>query len=374
MLLALLLIAGALIEFAEIDLERVQAMGYREPGLFAVLLVLLQAVPVAFRRRLPTAALVVAAIGFLIDRYLNYPSSVAIFGFLFVFHAVGSELPRRKALVVGWAGVGLMTVFTTVGVFQEIVSVGQPLVVLIFTSFPLLLGLESRQRRTAEAQLAVRARQLEFDNIEATQQERARIARELHDVVAHEMTVATIQAAAARRLIDSDSEAAAHAIEAAERAGHEGLAELRRSLGVLRTSEPASRSPQPGLEQLDSLADQMREAGLTVAIEIEGDPKGLSPGADLNAYRIVQEALTNALKHAGPGVSVAVTIAYRPDGIDIVVADDGRGAADPADGTGVQHGLISMRERATMLGGTLDALPVPDGGFCVSASIPGEYA
>ena len=373
-LLSLTLTIGSFVDFAEIDLDTTRAMGWREPDPLAAVLILVQTIPVAFRRRFPTTALVVASVGFFVDRNLDYPSTIAIFGLLFVFHAVGSELPRRRALITGWTAIGLMTAFTISGVFAGQVSFGTPIVVFIFTSFPFLLGLESRERRESEAELAVRTTQLEFDKTEAVQQERARIARELHDVVAHEMTVATIQASAARRLIGTNDEEAARAAEEAERAGHEGLVELRRLLGVLRTDEPASRSPQPGLEQLDSLAGQMREAGLDVVVDINGDRRDIPPGMDLNAYRIVQEALTNTLKHAGPGVTAVVEVSYRPDGVRIVVTDDGRGASSSFGRSVTGHGLIGMQERAAMLSGTFAAGPVPGGGFRVSATIPCDGA
>ena len=373
-LLSLTLTIGAFVDFSELDLTTIRTLGWREPDALAAVLILVQTVPVAFRRRFPTTALVIVSLGFFFDRNLNYPSTIAIFGLLFVFHAVGSELPRRRALITGWTAIGLMTAFTISGAVGDVVSFGTPLLVFIFTSFPFLLGLESRERREAEAEFAVRTTQLEFDKAEAVQQERARIARELHDVVAHEMTVATIQAAAARRLIGTDDEQAAKAAAEAERAGHEGLVELRRLLGVLRTDEPPSRNPQPGLEQLDALADQMREAGLNVNIETNGQQREVPSGMDLNAYRIVQEALTNALKHAGPNVTADVTITYRSDGIDIVVADNGRGAASSIGGNGAGHGIIGMQERATMLRGTFEARPAPGGGFRVSATIPCDSA
>lgn len=369
-LLAIVLTIGSLVDFAELDLSTIRTLGWREPDPLAAALILLQTVPVAFRRRFPTTALIVASLGFFLDRNFNYPSTIAIFGLLFVFQAVGSELPRRRALIVGWSTIGLMVTFTISGVFADVVSVGTPLLVLVFTSFPFVLGLESRAQRTAEAELAVRATQLEYDRAEAVQQERSRIARELHDVVAHEMTVATIQATAARRLIGTDDAKATRAAEEAERAGHEGLVELRRLLGVLRTEEPASRSPQPGLNQLDSLAEQMREAGLDIVIDTEGERRAIPPGMDLNAYRIVQESLTNVLKHAGPGVTATVKISYRPDGLAILVADDGRGAANSIGRDGAGHGLIGMQERVAMLNGTLSAGPTRGGGFRVAATIP----
>lgn len=369
-LLAVILTAGAFVDLAGVSHTTLDALGFREPDGFTIVIILLQTIPVAFRRRLPTTALLIVLAGFFLDRNLNYPNTVAMFGLLFVFHAIGSELPRKRALITGWTTIGLMTAFTISGVFAGLVSIGTPLLLVIFTSFPFILGLESRERRTAAADLALRTQQLEFDWAEAVQQERARIARELHDVVAHEMTVATLQAAAARRLIGNDDEQAKKAAGEAERAGHEGLVELRRLLGMLRTDEPASRTPQPGLMQLDSLIDQMREAGLNVDVTVEGEPRALPPGMDLNAYRIVQESLTNVLKHAGPNAAAAVAISYRSDGISLTITDDGRGAASSVGAPRTGHGIISMQERAAILQGTFAAGARPGGGFRVSVSIP----
>ncbi len=369
-LLAVILTIGALVDLGEINSEAVDALGYRTPDGFTIVAILLQTIPVAFRRRFPTAALLVVSVGFFFDRNLNYPSTIAIFGLLFVFHAVGSELPRKRALITGWTAITLMTAFTISGVFADFVSIATPLLVFIFTSFPFILGLESRARRTAESELALRAQQLEFDKADAVRQERARIARELHDVVAHEMTVSTIQAAAAGRLIGRNDEEARKAAWEAERAGHEGLVELRRLLGMLRTDDSVTRTPQPGLTQLAALVNQMKDTGLDVAVETDGEPRTLPPGMDLSAYRIIQESLTNVLKHAGSGVSATVAISYRPDGIEITVTDDGRGAAGSIGKPNTGHGLISMQERATMLRGTFEAGPQRGGGFRVKASLP----
>ncbi|MEA3501166.1 MAG: sensor histidine kinase, partial [Actinomycetota bacterium] len=171
-------------------------------------------------------------------------------------------------------------------------------------------------------------------------------------------------------LIGNDDERAKKAAGEAERAGHEGLVELRRLLGMLRTNEPASRTPQPRLTQLGALVEQMAEAGLNVTVAIEGEPRALPPGMDLNAYRIVQESLTNVLKHGGPGATARVVIAYRPNSIDMEVADDGRGAASSISSSNSGQGLMSMRERSAILNGTFDAGPQPGGGFRVSVSIP----
>ncbi|MEN8115109.1 MAG: sensor histidine kinase [Actinomycetota bacterium] len=370
--LTALLTLASFIDLAQIEDDVIEALGYREPDPLAIALILLQTIPIMFRCRFPTTALAIGSVGFFVDRNLNYPSTIAIFGLLFIFHAVGAELPRRRAMITGWTTIVLMTAFTLSGVHAGYVTFGTVIVMFVFTSFPFILGLDSRRRQETEADLARRAQQLEFDRAEVLREERERIARELHDVVAHEMTVSTIQAAAAARLVGSDDEKAKRAAEEAERAGHEGLVELRRLLGVLRTDADASRTPQPGLSQLDTLIEQMGETGLEVTVDTNGEPISMPPGVDLNAYRIVQESLTNVLKHAGPGATASVLIGYRSDGIDITVTDNGRGAAASRNDDGQGHGLISMRERVSMLNGTFETGPRPGGGFRVTASLPCE--
>lgn len=200
--------------------------------------------------------------------------------------------------------------------------------------------------------------------------ERARIARELHDIIAHSVSVMGVQAGAARALMDSDSEAARDALRAIEATARSSVGELRRLLAVLRTDDTAtdSRAPQPGLAQLASLVDQVRAAGLPVDVTTTGVVDGLPPGVDLAAYRIVQEALTNALKHAGTPTAVEV---IRQHG-HVHVEVRNTGPARPRNGRrgSAGHGLIGMRERVQLYGGTFDARPSPDGGFVVRAALP----
>jgi signal transduction histidine kinase len=200
--------------------------------------------------------------------------------------------------------------------------------------------------------------------------ERARIARELHDIIAHSVSVMGVQAGAARALMDSDSQAAREALRAIEATARSSVGELRRLLTVLRTDDTAtdSRAPQPGLAQLASLVDQVRAAGLPVDVTTNGVVGGLPPGVDLAAYRIVQEALTNALKHAGTPTAVEV---IRHHG-QVHVEVSNTGPARPRNGRrgSAGHGLIGMRERVQLYGGTFDAGPSPDGGFVVRAALP----
>ncbi len=217
--------------------------------------------------------------------------------------------------------------------------------------------------------------------------ERARIARELHDVVAHHVSVMVIQAGAAEANLPPDAPAARQAIQAVGETGREAMAEMRRLLGLLRSEasfEPASdastadagRAPQPRLSDLSNLADRTREVGVDVSIETVGTERRLPAGVDLAAYRVVQEALTNTLRHAGPGARAGVRVVFKPESLTVEVTDDGRGK--PAVGSlerprpGVGHGLLGMRERVMLYGGRLEAGPRPGGGFRVMAEFPLE--
>jgi signal transduction histidine kinase len=182
------------------------------------------------------------------------------------------------------------------------------------------------------------------------------------------MTVMTIQSAGARRIIDSDPGQAAEAMASAEAAGHRGLTEMRRLLGMLRTSDPKTTAPLPGLGSLDGLVEQMELAGLPTSFEITGEARELPLGVDLNAYRIIQEALTNTLKHGGPNVAAAVSVRFNKDVLQVEVSDDGRGAAAETGTDG--QGLLGMQERVTLLKGSMHAGPRPGGGFRVAAKIP----
>jgi signal transduction histidine kinase len=201
----------------------------------------------------------------------------------------------------------------------------------------------------------------------AVTEERARIARELHDVVGHSVSVMTVQASAVRRLLRPEQQRERESLLIVEQTGREALAEMRRMVGVLRRPEEApALAPQPSLEHLDKLVEQVREAGLPVELRVEGDPLPLPAGLDLTAYRLVQEGLTNALKHAR-AQRAEVLVHYSDGHVELTVSDDGRGAGD-RDGGG--HGLVGMRERMTVYGGELEAGPRPEGGYRLRARLP----
>lgn len=216
-----------------------------------------------------------------------------------------------------------------------------------------ILGLHMRTRRAYLRSVEERAARLELERDNevrmAMAAERARIARELHDVVAHNVSVIVVQADGAAYAIDTDVGRARQALDTISSTGRMALAEMRRLLGVLRETDDAGAfAPQPGVAQLDDLVEQVRASGLTVSYEVEGTRAVMSEGRQLTVYRIVQEALTNTLKHGGPRVNVSVRLRYAEDALEIRVEDDGRGAAASNDGRG--HGLAGMRERVAVYG------------------------
>ena len=201
----------------------------------------------------------------------------------------------------------------------------------------------------------------------AVAEERRRIARELHDVVAHSVSVMTVQAGAVRRLLRPDQERERQALEVVEATGRAALTEMRRLVGLLREQGAMPEfSPQPSMRAVDVLVGTIREAGLPVELEIDGEPRELPPGVDLSAYRVIQEALTNALRYAGPA-QAWVTVRWREEALELEIANDGRSA--PGVGGG-GHGLTGLRERVALVGGTVDSGPRASGGFVVRARLP----
>jgi signal transduction histidine kinase len=230
---------------------------------------------------------------------------------------------------------------------------------------PFLAGVVIRIRRERERLLA---RERDERARAAVAEERTRIARELHDVVAHAISVVVLQARGGRRALDSDPGDARRALDAIEATASQALAEMRRLLGMLRADDDVlGLAPQPSLAALGTLVEQVREAGLPTDLRVEGDPRELPPGVDLSAYRIVQEALTNALKHAGSRARARVVVRYGDDELLLEVADDGTGSGQE---NGAGHGLLGMRERVSVFGGRLESGPRPEGGFAVRARLP----
>jgi signal transduction histidine kinase len=340
-------------------------------GVNAVLAALVT-VPLLVRRRHPLPVLCVVVIAARLQFERDAGLGQGWFALVLALYSVCVYGSRREALL--GAAVGAASLLAAdVAKLRE----GQPWddVVPAWFFLGALYGFARwmSSRRLEMAQLQEQTTRLERDREAMTQAavatERARIARELHDLVAHSMGVIVIQSQAAQRLLPSDPATAQRAMVSIEVTGRQGLAEMRRLLDVLIGSdEQAPLAPQPGMRQLDALLDQVRMAGLSVDLQVEGDPRTLPPGVDLSAYRIVQEALTNTLRHAGPA-QARVSLRFRPDGVDVEVADDGKATAS-APGRVDGHGLIGMRERVTLYGGSLSTGCRREGGYVVRAHLP----
>jgi signal transduction histidine kinase len=223
-----------------------------------------------------------------------------------------------------------------------------------------VIGDRERRARIAERERDVAAR-------EAVVEERARIARELHDVIAHHVSMIVVQAGAERRVLTDGNASTREVLESVEQTGRGALTEMRRLLGMLRGDANEPLAPQPGLDAVPTLVGQLREAGLPVELRVDGERRELPVGIELSAYRIVQEALTNALKHAGDA-RATVHVRYETDSLELEIADNGAGNGPRADGGG--HGLVGMRERVALYGGRFDARPDPRGGFVVRVRLP----
>ncbi|MEV1019714.1 sensor histidine kinase [Streptomyces sp. NPDC050264] len=350
----------------------------------AVVCAVLLSVVVALRRLMPEKMLLLAmaaGLGQLVfDAKVN-PSDFALLVIVYTVAATGTRWASRLALVCGLCAAPLSEVrwptTQTSGAGQIAVTIFQ----MVPFALAWVLGDSLRTRRAYLAQLEERANRLEKEREAqskvAVAAERARIARELHDVVAHNVSVMVVQADGAAYVLDQAPDQAKKALETISGTGRQALAEMRRLLGVLRTGEHEEGGeyvPQPDVEQIEDLVDQVRTSGLPVDFKVEGTPRPLPSGVELTAYRIVQEALTNTRKHGGPNAGASVRLVYFDDGLGLLVEDDGQGAPHElyedggADGRG--HGLIGMRERIGMVGGTLDAGPRPGGGFRISALLP----
>ncbi|WP_335938315.1 sensor histidine kinase [Streptomyces sp. PTD5-9] len=341
---------------------------------------------VALRRRAPEKMLVLAIAAGLVQLVTGFVPGIVDFALLvivFTAAAVGRRWASRLALACSLCAAGLAQARWPADTQQS--GWAQQIFVVAVMTVPFVLawvlGDSMRTRRAYFSQLEERAARLEREREAqskvAVAAERARIARELHDVVAHNVSVMVVQADGAAYVMDTAPAQAKQALETISTTGRQALAEMRRLLGVLRTGdapESGEYVPQPDVGQIEVLIEQVRKAGLVVDFKIEGTPRPLPSGVELTAYRIVQEALTNTRKHGGPDAGASVRLVYFDDGLGLLVEDDGRGASHEmyedggADGAG--HGMIGMRERVGMVGGTLDAGPRPGGGFRISALLP----
>ena len=370
--------AAALIVIGAVQLlADYQGSGFRGPrGANAAFLVMV-CLPLLVRRRHPVLALagVFVIQGIWVGAYYHgshQPPFEPFAAGVVACFALGVHADRR-ALHVGLVVFAVLVVASAVVLAVGGSAVGDALSVLIWWAAAIGIGRGLRERQALVELLRERSARLERDRerdmADAALEERARIARELHDVIAHAVSLMVVQASAERRLLGADQRRTADTLETIEHSGREALGELRRLLGVLRAHGRERLAPQPGLDALPELLDEGRRGGHAVRLEVVGDPVRLPTGLDLTAYRIVQEGLTNARKHA-PSAAVEVTVRWRPGELAIEVADDGPGARSNANGAG--HGLIGMRERAALYGGCIHTESAAGGGFRVLARLPIE--
>lgn len=366
-------LAVAVTALAQVDLR----LGFDNSTRFGpqwavVLCSLVATAALAFRRRAPLATLLVVATA-VAGPQLLVVLTITLWGhflpMLVATYSVVRHADRERA-----ASGLLVSVAAFVVLFLRVPSIGTAANVP-FAAVPLVVvtavGRGLRRRDRSHAALSERAERLADEQAvwvrDAVAAERARIARELHDVVAHCVSVMVIQAGAAEDLLDRDPDGAREPLRAVQQTGQQAVAELGHMLGLLRGTAPADTLlPQPRVDQLPELVGQVRGAGVPVTYDVEGTRRDLPPGVDVALYRLVQEALTNVLKHAR-GATATVVLRYTDGGVELTVRDDGRATAAVP---GLGHGLIGMRERVTLYGGTFEAGPRPEGGFAVEAAIP----
>lgn len=359
----------------------------------AVPIVLAMCVVVALRRRAPEKMLVLATgtgVAQVVTHVEVGPFNFAMLVIVFTVASRNIRWASRFAL----GGAMVAPTIAQLRWSEENQTLGGAILGDIFMTVTFVLawvlGDSMRTRRAYYAQLEERATRLEKEREAqakiAAAAERARIARELHDVVAHNVSVMVVQADGGAYVLDSAPEQAKQALETISGTGRQALAEMRRLLGVLRTGEGSAGGngvgkdavreygPQPGVDQLSELIEQVRGAGLAVNFAIEGTPRPLPSSVELTAYRVVQEALTNSRKHGGPEVGATVRLRFGADELSLLAEDDGRGAQrdlyEEGGTDGLGHGLIGMRERVGMVGGSLETGPRPGGGFRISAVLP----
>ncbi|HEY6057719.1 MAG TPA: sensor histidine kinase [Candidatus Limnocylindrales bacterium] len=368
------------------------AVRHDEPGApctalwFDVLAVGVLVLPLFARRRVPFVApaafwLLAAAVSFVDGRLVTFLTGIFVLGI-----AASFLLGNLRDAVHASLGLAIVLGGAAIVVYDKPAhSAGELVFLPILFGISWLAGFALRSRveeaevaavkavaateqaKAAEARAAQAERDRESSARIAVAEERARIARELHDIVAHSVSVMVLQVGAVRHGLPDTLTDEADALRDVEQTGRTALAEMRRLLGAMRRDgDDPELSPQPSLDGLDSLAASVERAGLPVRVEIEGEPFELPPAIDLSAYRIVQEGLTNALKHSHAG-HADVIVRYRSDELQIEVRDDGPGSA-PGDGYG--HGLIGIRERVKIYGGEMTAGPATDGGFVLSTRLP----
>jgi signal transduction histidine kinase len=333
----------------------------------ALLLVAVGCLVLMWRHRWPVAVLAVSTAAVTAYTLLGYVNGAALLAPAIAVYTVAT---RRKVWPA--AGMALATLATLMAATAVANPFGKPTggaldLIPFIVLAALLAGIAVVNRRAYVASIQQRAQEEARRRVD---EERLRIARELHDVVAHTMATINVQAGSAAHVLGSQPEVAAEALQSIKAASKEGLRELRAILNVLRQADDADPTqPAPGLSQLDTLVAGARRAGLDTRVTVSGEPSPVPAAVDLAAYRIIQESLTNTIRHAGPA-SAAVSVCYGERELRIVVTDTGLGRPGDAPGTTAGHGLAGMRERAAAFGGELAAGPRPGGGFAVRARLP----
>ncbi len=325
---------------------------------------------VAHRRRFPVAVFILMLLAqYAWHRQGNEGCPVwQLASLLIVFHTLGANLPLKPG--VSWAVTGIL-IFDSGAVDHRPLPLEEVIFLTVLFGAAYLTGLAMRGYQVRAQRMAERAARLELERerraAEAVAAERTRIARELHDVVAHSVSMMVMQAGVLRRSMGGDNTI----LSGIEQTGREAVEELRIMLGALRMPQDEAL-PQPGLDMVENLITTVGASGPRVRLAVEGDPVRLPPGLDLSAYRIVQEALTNAVKYAGDA-EARITIGYRDDVVELQIVDNGtagRAAAGTGTGLSTGNGLIGMRERAELFGGSIESGPLAEGGFRVHARLP----
>ncbi|MCU1393367.1 MAG: putative two-component histidine kinase [Ilumatobacteraceae bacterium] len=349
----------------------------RGPSALGTVLVCLVSLPIAFRRRAPIAVLATVAVAQITVDVIGFPTAGWMSLMIAVYTVATQTKGRQRAITAQVFAVAMLALLIG-GLVRHRVDVGSFVSAIVLLTAAFILGDNLQRRRVQSAELAESAERAERERELLAQQraqdERSRIARELHDVVAHSVSLMIIQAGAARRSIatsPAQAEATLHTLEAT---GRHAMDELRRVLGVLRaqTIGPDGKdtgvlAPQPSLENVRELVDGDPSLQIELA-EVGTPPTDLPSSVGLSLYRVVQEALTNVRKHAGHVRMVSVRVTYAPDRVDVQISDDGRGASVAVNEAG--HGIVGMRERMALCGGTVTAGPRPGGGWQVRASAP----
>ena len=374
-LVTVLALASLFTRASEVLLTGDDRITFHSPDLLGVLLPVAGGLCLVARRRAPVVVLAISALTLFVYQARGYPPAPMPYAQLVALYTVASHRPAEVSAPVAGASVLGLVVAALTG--ARVVSDDHFLAHVLTTIAAWAVGYGVRLARTQTMLLEQRAVQLAREQSARTQlaveQERVRIARELHDIVAHNVSVIVAQASAAQRVVGADPEVGRDALACIATVGREALTEMRRLLGILHGENDGNgsgRAPQPRLDQLPTLVAQVERTGLPVDLNVDGDARALPPGVELTAYRIVQEALTNALKHADAS-RATVALHYEPDALELRISDDGRGAAPDAGGG---NGVVGMRQRAVLLGGELLTTTRPGGGFVVTARLPVDSA